>query len=413
MHEPSVSRPSNHRTHRGPSLWSRAACVSTNCCAPTSGKRAYYLDMEECFVCSTSLKGFDVDAATHHLNACMEAGPSEASNFTSSALGSDTVDRLDDGSDAVSATCPVCGVAVDGTQDLQDHVEACLIGQDQGCSASTGSGAPPDNTDNDACPSCFQEWTNLKVPFVLRDEHVTACLAEQSAFFEAEDGPDEGCWSDDAREKGRDYPYGFESSVVSPRQARALLSKTSLSNGFGKLRSQLKGKGRQQDPYTPNIIPQLVLLLNRAFSSGSTRSAVLCSPNVWHARSQMGDFGWGCGYKNLQMLFSAVRHVEQYRCLFVQSGRSREATPSDSSASPVNKRKVHQTDDEGTLQNDEGQCGVCEIPSIREIQEMANEAWKAGFDPEGCKHFRGNLLGSKKWIGTSEAYVVMSWLGVR
>lgn len=40
-------------------------------------------------------------------------------------------------------------------------------------------------------------------------------------------------------------------------------------------------------------------------------------------------------------------------------------------------------------------------PGVRRIQGWIEEAWAQGYDPEGKKHFKGKLLGSKKWIGTS------------
>ena len=40
-------------------------------------------------------------------------------------------------------------------------------------------------------------------------------------------------------------------------------------------------------------------------------------------------------------------------------------------------------------------------PGVRRIQGWIEEAWAMGYDPEGKKHFKGKMLGSHKWIGTS------------
>lgn len=42
-------------------------------------------------------------------------------------------------------------------------------------------------------------------------------------------------------------------------------------------------------------------------------------------------------------------------------------------------------------------------PGVRRIQGWIEEAWSCDYDPTGRKHFKGRLLGSKKWIGTSGA----------
>ena len=53
-------------------------------------------------------------------------------------------------------------------------------------------------------------------------------------------------------------------------------------------------------------------------------------------------------------------------------------------------------------------------PGVRRIQGWIEEAWMNDFDPHGKKHFKGTLLGRRKWIGTSGMYptVVISehWL---
>jgi hypothetical protein len=40
-------------------------------------------------------------------------------------------------------------------------------------------------------------------------------------------------------------------------------------------------------------------------------------------------------------------------------------------------------------------------PGVRRVQGWIEEAWKNGYDVHGKEHFRGKLLGTKKWIGTS------------
>lgn len=37
----------------------------------------------------------------------------------------------------------------------------------------------------------------------------------------------------------------------------------------------------------------------------------------------------------------------------------------------------------------------------------------AGHDPLGRAHFNGHLVGSRRWIGTTEVYTALTWMGVR
>lgn len=40
-------------------------------------------------------------------------------------------------------------------------------------------------------------------------------------------------------------------------------------------------------------------------------------------------------------------------------------------------------------------------PGVRRIQGWIEEALCQGYDKDGRDHFRGKLLGTKKWIGTA------------
>lgn len=38
---------------------------------------------------------------------------------------------------------------------------------------------------------------------------------------------------------------------------------------------------------------------------------------------------------------------------------------------------------------------------------------RQGFDPEGAAHFKFRLVNSRRWIGTTEIYTALSFLGIR
>lgn len=93
-----------------------------------------------------------------------------------------------------------------------------------------------------------------------------------------------------------------------------------------------------------------------------------------HFSVDLGDKGWGCGYRNIQMLFSSLLKDSIYQ------------------------KHLSQFDD---------------VPSVPKLQMLIEMAWKAGFDTDGCNQLGGSLQGSKKWIGTTEAFALFSWLRLR
>ncbi|KAK4048925.1 hypothetical protein OIV83_004481 [Microbotryomycetes sp. JL201] len=123
------------------------------------------------------------------------------------------------------------------------------------------------------------------------------------------------------------------------------------------------------------LVPVLGTLLSRAHKEGRTRAAYLASANTMHVGTRLMDAGWGCGYRNIQMFLSSVRHLDQYSTL--------------STTRPL------------------------QIPSILDLQHIIEQAWSHGYDPEGAAHFGNKLVKSRRWIGTTEAYVALTWLGFR
>ncbi|GHJ86672.1 hypothetical protein NliqN6_3074 [Naganishia liquefaciens] len=123
-----------------------------------------------------------------------------------------------------------------------------------------------------------------------------------------------------------------------------------------------------------NISPGLVPILHQALQSTAkrpgTRKAVLCRPTVCHIKSVRGfDNGWGCGYRNYLMCLTAL-----------------------------------ESELESSLS--EGR------PSIRALQRWMKDAWEAGYDPEGYRHFRGVIVNTQKWIGTADLYALAAYRGI-
>lgn len=128
--------------------------------------------------------------------------------------------------------------------------------------------------------------------------------------------------------------------------------------------------------YSPGIIPVLAQILTSAVHQRITRSAVLSRPLVHIKGAWDFDMGWGCGYRNALMALSALLVSQPaYRLLF-----SREIIGSD--------------------------------PGVRRIQGWIEEGWGNGYDRVGRGQLKGKVLGTRKWIGTSDLYAMFSARGI-
>lgn len=118
---------------------------------------------------------------------------------------------------------------------------------------------------------------------------------------------------------------------------------------------------------TKSVAPRVLSLSSSA--PGVVRSLV-CS-SVDHYGSSYGDKGWGCGYRNLQMLLSSLLHNTTYNEAIYSAwgthGPSRTA-----------------------------------MPSISRLQKMVEAAWAQGFDIQGSEQLGCKLHNTRKWIGATE-----------
>ena len=94
-----------------------------------------------------------------------------------------------------------------------------------------------------------------------------------------------------------------------------------------------------------------------------------------HFAGDVGDKGWGCGYRNIQMLLSALLHDACYRKNL--------------------------------------SCLSDEIPSVPKLQSFIEKSWKDGYDTSGCEQLGGSLQGTRKWIGATEVAALLSWLKIK
>lgn len=110
----------------------------------------------------------------------------------------------------------------------------------------------------------------------------------------------------------------------------------------------------------------------RLFPHNSRKIAL--STHTRHFSSGYGDRGWGCGYRNIQMLSSALLEVPIFKSLLFG--------------------------------------GVGHIPSIPVLQQCLEAAWADGFDP-GSTMKKHGVFGGNRWIGTYDAVSLFRNFGIR
>ncbi|EIM90228.1 DUF1671-domain-containing protein [Stereum hirsutum FP-91666 SS1] len=135
----------------------------------------------------------------------------------------------------------------------------------------------------------------------------------------------------------------------------------------------------QKDAPPSNFTPGLISLVKKALMSshekGYTQRAVLCYDRTVHIYHELWDSGWGCGYRNFLMACTALM---------------------DQPIQPEYARLLNEP----------------LPPSVHNLQQMIEDAWKHGFDKEGAAQLNHKLIGTKKWIGTAELYVALAHRGI-
>ncbi|KAF9143556.1 hypothetical protein BG015_000402, partial [Linnemannia schmuckeri] len=141
-----------------------------------------------------------------------------------------------------------------------------------------------------------------------------------------------------------------------------------------------------QEPTSPSstgitgLIDKIRMLLETSLAQGVTQQAYLADPSVMYFQSDKTDRGWGCGYRNIQMLLSYV---------------------------------VGQLDSTAAVSTNSATRTTSNTPTIAELQRQLEYAWTNGFDAQGAVQLNHKVEGTKKWIGTTEAWSVLCSLGVR
>ncbi|KAK4686464.1 zinc finger-containing ubiquitin peptidase 1, partial [Tremellales sp. Uapishka_1] len=127
---------------------------------------------------------------------------------------------------------------------------------------------------------------------------------------------------------------------------------------------------------SPGVMSVLKSILDASVQRRVSKSAVLCRDVVHIKGAFMFDNVWGCGYRNALMAISSLlMHKPTYRPVFSKEKNGAE-------------------------------------PGVRRIQGWMEEAWAEGYDADGREHFKGKILGTRKWIGTADLHAMFSFKGI-
>ncbi|XP_057690092.1 zinc finger-containing ubiquitin peptidase 1 [Corythoichthys intestinalis] len=272
-------------------------------------------------------------------------------------------------------SCPICPLVFSSCNFLQEHVELHL--QEQNTQGEEKFECP-------MCPVVCIDSTSLQ-------EHV-----EQHLDNEA------GCSDTDGRlawtlQQQMKMNRREEENQLEKKQFQKLQKQFGLDGSGGYCKQMEKTMARDvargamdiAEYYSKRV--EMMESLASGVDDGRTRTlgviGALCQyyntecrdcAHVWlsadtdHYCSSPGDKGWGCGYRNFQMLLSSLYKLDPY-------------------ASSLQDKAV---------------------PSIPKVQSMIEDAWNSGLDPQGASHFNHHLQGTRAWIGATEIYVLLTSLGI-
>ncbi|XP_022410735.1 zinc finger-containing ubiquitin peptidase 1 [Delphinapterus leucas] len=284
--------------------------------------------------------------------------------------------------------CPFCGKIEGCSQDMETHVKtehADLLDTPlEDCNQPLYD-----------CPMCGLICTN----YHILQEHVDLHL-EESSFGQ---GMDRVQCSRDLElaqqlQQEEDRKRRSEESRQEMEEFQNLQRQYGLNNSGGYKQQQLRNmeievnRGKMHPSEFHRRKADMMESLAIGIDDGKTKTSGIMEAlyryyqnaatdvrRVWlstvvdHFQSSYGDKGWGCGYRNFQMLLSSLLQNDAYDdCL---KGMS--------------------------------------VPCIPKIQSMIEDAWKEGFDPQGASQLNNRLQGTKAWIGACEVYTLLTSLRIK
>uniref|UniRef100_A0AAG5DTR0 Zinc finger-containing ubiquitin peptidase 1 n=1 Tax=Anopheles atroparvus TaxID=41427 RepID=A0AAG5DTR0_ANOAO len=247
--------------------------------------------------------------------------------------------------------CPVCGISFDNmkTQDMEYHIEKHFSKSPQ--NPYHGGGG----SESSAVVVDLEKQAQK-----LREQREFEMLRAQYGM------DDQGNFREQSAAAMQRAVYAGEMSVADYYERQVGL-RAAESHGVD-----------DGSSCTKSVSPRVLSLSS---SSLTVIKTYVCS-SVDHYASSYGDKGWGCGYRNLQMMLSSLLQNTSYNeALYSAWGSHGPARTA--------------------------------MPSISRLQRMVEAAWAQGFDIQGSEQLGCKLYNTRKWIGATEIVTVLSWLRIR
>ncbi|KAL7851754.1 hypothetical protein AOLI_G00221100 [Acnodon oligacanthus] len=388
-------------TPASPQPSSHMLCQDNGMAAPSAGT-----DLTQDQGATTSIKSSPPAAATPN-GVKKLAGPPPAPSMNTGQ--EDTIEhrkskqkRLSSPNKEKLFSCPFCSLVCGDCFILQEHVELHL--QDQATPEATVPEAVTSvqvrsSARNESglrlyeCPMCsaacvdnrsLQEHVELHLDFgtatAAGDLSEDMRLARQLQEEEEKKGKEEEAKREEKDFKQLQKVFGMDNSGGYRRQmernmeravSRGQMAPAEFHRKRAEMMESLASGVDDRRTRTTGVLEALYEFYQR--EARDIAHVWLCAETDHYCASG-GDKGWGCGYRNFQMLLSALKRMEQY------------AAPN-------------------TLPDP--------IPSIPRVQALIEAAWAEGIDPQGASHFNRKLQGTRAWIGATEIYAVLTAYRVR
>lgn len=324
--------------------------------APTSSQRSS--KVVQCLLCPYSSE--DAAVLEEHMNRShfdpLSPSVNSSSSYTPRA---DTLNAF---------ACPICSRTFETSSDLELHVNI----EHRDILSPAKVDPPRDGTSTSCapvfvgssqsiCPVCGISLDKLKTQDV--DLHIEKHFAKSPPVSYSE--PDLERDAQKLREQrefemlraqyGMDDQGNFREQSAAAMQSAVYAGEMSVADYYERqvgLRAAESHGIDDNTSCTKCIVPRVLSL---STSSPGVIKTLLCS-SIDHYASSYGDKGWGCGYRNLQMILSSLlQNTTYHEALYAAWGSQ---TPSRTA-----------------------------MPSISRLQKLVEAAWAQGFDVQvSAKH---------------------------
>lgn len=299
--------------------------------------------------------------------------------------------------DTLSALqCPICAVAFESGSDLELHVNIehrdilspAKADRPNGGTTPAAAATVNGGLTGSLCPVCGISFDHMKTADM--EIHIEKHFSKSPQNPSSKE-PDLEKQAQKLREQrefemlraqyGMDDQGNFREQSAAAMQRAVYAGEMSVADYYERqvgLRAAESHGVDDGSSCTKSVSPRVLSLSS---SSSNVLKTYVCS-SVDHYASSYGDKGWGCGYRNLQMMLSSLLQNTAYNeALYSAWGSHGPARTA--------------------------------MPSISRLQRMVEAAWAQGFDIQGSEQLGCKLYNTRKWIGATEIVTVLSWLRIR